>query len=43
MHSYAHGLGGKHIWPTLEKYITGDSREAIKKVDQRYINYFPAF
>ena len=43
MHSYAHGLGGKHIWPIIEKYITGDSRGAIKQVDERYTNYFSAF
>jgi hypothetical protein len=36
MHSYAHGLGGKHIWPLIENYITGDGRGAIKQVDERY-------
>jgi hypothetical protein len=43
MHSYAHGLGGKHIWPIIEKYILGDGREAVKQVDERYTNYFSAF
>jgi len=40
MHSYAHGLGGKHIWPILETYVIENGRDAIKKVDERYINYF---
>jgi hypothetical protein len=40
MHSYAHGLGGKHIWPIIEKYITDDGRGAIRRVDERYMNCF---
>jgi hypothetical protein len=42
MHSYAHGLGGKHIWPKIETYIMDDGRGAIKQVDERYTNYFSA-
>lgn len=40
MHSYAYGLGGQHIWPTLNKYITKSGRENIKQVDERYVYYF---
>jgi hypothetical protein len=35
MHSYAHGLGGQHIWPILNKYIADDGRGTIKKVNER--------
>jgi len=36
MHSYAHGLGGKHIWPILNKYVVEGGCEIIKTIDERY-------
>jgi len=35
MHNNSHGLGGKHLWPVLVKYIEECGRPAIKEVDNR--------
>jgi hypothetical protein len=35
MHNYAHGLGGKHIWPVLKKYIFAMGRSKAKLVDDQ--------
>jgi hypothetical protein len=43
MHSYAHGLGGQHIWPILSHYIVKSGREIIKQVDERYTYYSAQF
>ena len=39
MHSYSHGLGGKHIWPVLQKYIAEQRRSAMKEVDTRQVHF----
>jgi hypothetical protein len=36
MHSYSHGLGGKHLWPTIQQHIKGYEREMAKTIDERY-------
>jgi len=35
MHSSAHGLGGKHIWPVIQEYIEECGRGHMKAVDER--------
>jgi len=35
MHSSAHGLGGKHIWPVIQEYIEKCGREHMKAIDER--------
>ncbi|KAJ3509195.1 hypothetical protein NLJ89_g5347 [Agrocybe chaxingu] len=39
MHSYAGGLGGKHIWPLLQKYIRGLGVAVSRKVDERWRDF----
>ncbi|KAF8197090.1 hypothetical protein BJ912DRAFT_1020953 [Pholiota molesta] len=33
MHNYPHGLGGKHLWSELQKYISAQGSEAEHSVD----------
>ena len=40
MHSYAHGLGGKHFWPLLQEYIHELGRLAAGKVDEQCVHVF---
>ena len=35
MHNYAHGLGGKHIWPEIQRHIEALGCEALKWVDDQ--------
>jgi hypothetical protein len=35
MHNYAHGLGGKHIWPVLKQYISAMGRSKAALVDDQ--------
>lgn len=37
MHAHDHGLGGKHIWPAIQKYIKQYGRDGPTKVDQQYV------
>lgn len=41
MHNYAHGLGGKHIWPEIMSYIMDEfeGRDYIKAVDTQLVDY----
>jgi ligand-binding SRPBCC domain-containing protein len=36
MHNYAHGLGGKHLWPILQQYINAQGRSKAQLVDDQY-------
>jgi hypothetical protein len=35
MHNYAHGLGGKHLWPLVEKYLQDLGRTNAHTVDKQ--------
>ena len=39
MHNNAHGIGGKHIWPELQRHINNlcASGEAIEKVNLQFV------
>ena len=37
MHAHEHGLGGKHLWPTLQKYIKQYGRNGPSQVDIQYV------
>ena len=37
MHAHDHGLGGKHLWPALQKYIKQYGRAGPAKVDDQYV------
>ena len=37
MHAHDHGLGGKHLWPTLQKYIKQIGRNGPSQVDFQYV------
>jgi hypothetical protein len=37
MHNYAHGLGGKHIWPEIQRHIEDLGRQASKTVDNQSV------
>ncbi|TEB20718.1 hypothetical protein FA13DRAFT_1800703 [Coprinellus micaceus] len=39
MHSYSHGLGGKHLWPTIQQHIKGYEREMAKTIDERAASF----
>jgi len=36
MHNYAHGLGGKHLWPILQQSIHAQGRSKAQLVDDQY-------
>lgn len=36
MHWGSHGLGGKHIWPQIQKHVEDCGRRMMKEVDKRY-------
>jgi len=36
MHAHDHGLGGKHHWPELQKFIKEYGRNGPSKVDAQY-------
>lgn len=35
MHNYAHGLGGKHLWPLIEEHLDDLGRTAAHTVDEQ--------
>jgi hypothetical protein len=37
MHCDSHGLGGKHIWPSVRIYIRASGREALAELDKRSV------
>jgi hypothetical protein len=37
MHNYAHGLGGKHIWPEIQQHIEDLGHQASKTVDNQSV------
>jgi hypothetical protein len=37
MHAHDHGLGGKHMWPAVQKYIKQYGRDGPAKVDYQYV------
>jgi hypothetical protein len=37
MHNYAHGLGGKHIWPEIQHHVEELGRNASKMVDTQLV------
>lgn len=37
MHYDSHGLGGKHIWPSVRIYIRASGREALAELDKRSV------
>jgi hypothetical protein len=37
MHAHDHGLGGKHLWLAVQKYIKQYGRDGLAKVDQQYV------
>ena len=39
MHAHDHGLGGKHLWPTVSKYITKSGRNKLSQVDIQYASF----
>lgn len=39
LHANAAGLGGKHLWPELQKHIEQLGRSAIGKVDRQYVPF----
>jgi len=38
MHAHDLGLGGKHLWPTLQNYIKQLGRESAFQIDSRYVS-----
>jgi hypothetical protein len=37
MHNNAHGMGGKHIWPELQRHVNDLRGEAIEKVNHQFV------
>ena len=37
MHNNAHGMGGKHIWPELQRHVNDLHGEAIEKVNDQFV------
>lgn len=38
MHNNPHGIGGKHIWPELQRHITILRGEAVEKINQQFVS-----
>ena len=45
MHNNAHGMGGKHIWPEIQRHISLIGRSAEDNLDRQFVsnNYCYAF
>jgi hypothetical protein len=41
MHNDSHGLGGKHILPTVIKYLRASGREMLAELDKRPVFIIP--
>jgi hypothetical protein len=40
MHNDSHGLGGKHIFPSVLLYLKATGRGALAKLDDRFLFIF---
>jgi hypothetical protein len=40
MHNDSHGLGGKHIFPSILVYLKATGRGALAKLDDRFLFIF---
>lgn len=39
MHAFSSGLGGKHLWPALQLYLSDLGKVALHTVDQQWVLY----
>jgi hypothetical protein len=39
MHAFSIGLGGKHLWPALQLYLSDLGKVALHTVDQQWVLY----
>lgn len=37
MHNDSHGLGGKHLFPIILRYLKGSGRDVLAQLDRRYV------
>jgi hypothetical protein len=40
MHNDSHGIGGKHILPTVLKYLKASGRNVLAELDKRFVFSF---